>query len=162
MISVKAAWQKASAKLQSMLATAQPGSITGLKRCALHLVGRAKAIAPRDTGNLQNSIHSENEPMHTSTGGLKIRVGVAAISEGENYGLKTHENMAYEGPNVGGAHTQGRGEGTVAKGVSAIEPSDGTAGGKYLERVIRNPETRGNWEKIIGEAIKEALAKAVR
>lgn len=150
-------------KLKGMLTAAEPGTVEGLKQCALHLVGRAKALAPRDTGNLQNSIHSENEPYRTAAGGMKIRVGVSATNNGENYALKTHENMTYQGgPNVGGAHTQRQGEGTERKGLSAVEPSDGSAGGKYLERPIRNPQTLQNWQKIIGNAIKKALAEAVK
>ena len=152
--------QSVMKRLTGMLTAIKPGSVDGLKQCALHIVARGKALAPRDTGNLQNSIHSENEPMPTPDGGLKIRVGVSAVNDGENYGLKTHENMTYQGgPNVGGAHIQGQGELTQKKGVSAVEPSDGTAGGKYLERPIRNPETMDRWQKIIGNAIKKALAK---
>lgn len=155
-------WANAWKRMNAVLAAAQPGAVLGLKRCALHLVARGKALAPRDTGNLQNSIHSENEPIPTAGGGLKIRVGASAVHEGENYGYKTHENMAYDGPNVGGSHEQGRGEKTMAKGVSAVEASDGSAGGKYLERPIRNPATLSRWEQIVGKAVKEALAKAVR
>ena len=113
---------------------------TGIKRAALHLVARARMLAPMDTGNLQNSVATDGRVYKTSSS-LRVIVGATATGgKGAewNYSAKVHENMKYDGPNVGGSQTQNRGPRTLKKGVSKIEPTDGSAGGKYLERPMRN------------------------
>lgn len=112
------------------------GAELGLKKAALHLVARAKALAPEDTRNLVMSIHSSGQ-VERRGDTMVIRVGCLAMDGAENYGQETHEDMEYDGPNVGGTRTQRRGPITVMKGTSSVEPADGSAGGKYLERPIR-------------------------
>ena len=115
----------------------------GLGKATLHFQARAQALAPVDTGNLVNSIRWDGT---VKRGSDYLRTEVTATARSadlsggsvENYAEKTHENMEYDGPNVGGSHTQGRGEKTMAKGTSTVDASDGDAGGKYLERPIRN------------------------
>jgi hypothetical protein len=129
----------------------------GLKKAALHLVARAKALSPIDTGNLSNSIAFDGR-IEETTSMLRAQVTATATGGAEaehNYSAKVHENMVYEGPNVGGAHTQNRGARTLAKGTSKVEPSDGSAGGKYLERPLRNkPE---QYTKIVLAAVQKVL-----
>ena len=119
----------------------------GLRKAALHLVARAKSLAPIDTGNLQNSIANDGRVEETSSM-LRTQITATATggAEGEhNYSAKVHENMQYDGPNVGGSRTQRRGPKTLKRPPSKIEPSDGSAGGKYLERPLRNkPEQYTN------------------
>ena len=134
----------------------------GLLKASLDLVARAKAlapIAPREMlgGNLQNSITTEGF-VREEADRLWIRVGANAWDGPENYGLKTHENMKYEGPDVGGSRTMGLGPRTKekAKHLSPIEPTDGKAGGKYLERPLRNRPER--YVNVISKEIERVLA----
>lgn len=125
-------------------------AVRGLLKAALAVEARAKALAPIDTSTLMQSIAASPKPVRTADGYLaQITATATAASvsgeksgDGTAYSEKVHENMEYDGPNVGGTRTQKRGPKTVAKGISTVEPSDGGAGGKYLERPIRNrPET---------------------
>lgn len=126
----------------------------GLKRGALHLIARAKALAPEDTTTLVQSIHSSGQPVRSGDV-IRVEVGAHAQSNEENYGVKVHEDQVYDGPNVGGTNSLGLGPKTEAKGVSAVEPTDGSAGGKYMTRPIANkPEV---YAEIIGNTIREAL-----
>jgi hypothetical protein len=129
----------------------------GLKRAALHLVARAKALAPKDTGNLQNSVNTDGRVDRTGDS-MKVLVGATATGgkgAEHNYSAKVHENMQYDGPNVGGSRTQRRGPETLAKSTSSIEPTDGSAGGKFLERPLRNKSDQ--YTKIVLKSLKEAL-----
>lgn len=126
----------------------------GLKRCALHVVARAKALAPEDTTSLVQSIHSEDRIVRKGDT-LRVEVGAQAFSGDENYGWEIHEEQEYSGPNCGGSRTIGLGPKTEAKGVSSVEPTDGSAGGKYMTRPIANkPEVYG---EIIARTIREKL-----
>lgn len=136
----------------------------GLKRGALHLIARAKALTPEDSTSLVQSIHSSGEV--TQRGDvLRIEVGAQGASGDEEYAIKVHENQDYQGPNVGGSRTMGLGPKTAGKPISPVEPSDGAAGGKYMTRPIANkPEV---YSDIIGNTLREALeggdaAKKVR
>jgi len=129
----------------------------GLKKAAQHLVARGRAICPEDTRNLVMTIQGTNQVARTSDSMRTEVVALATSDEagGESYAEKVHENMQYDGPNVGGSRTQGRGPRTLAKGASSVEPSDGTAGGKYLERPLRNkPE---QYTEIINATVEGAL-----
>lgn len=131
-----------------------PAMITGLKRAALKLIARAKALCPEDTTTLVQSIHSGGTPVRDGDV-IRVEVGAHATSGDENYGIKIHEDQVYDGPNVGGTRAIGLGDKTEAKGQSSEEPSDGSAGGKYLTRPIANkPEV---YAEIIAAAVKEAL-----
>ena len=127
----------------------------GLLRAGLYAEARAKALAPVDKFNLVNSIHSDDK---VTRGGdyIRLDVGVNA-NQGDvaTYAKKVHENMEYDGPNVGGSNTQKRGPGTRQKGVSSVEPSDGSAGGKYIERAMRNKPQR--YAKIVQRVLAELL-----
>ena len=136
----------------------------GLLQAGLHLEARGKSIAPLDTGNLENSIAADTR---VKRGEDYLRVvitckatngsGKGQGAPGEVYSEKVHENMDYDGPNVGGARTQNRGPKTLARPTSPIEPSDGSAGGKFLERPMRNkPE---QYRDIISAVIKKYLSK---
>ena len=126
----------------------------GLKRAALHLIARAKALAPEDTTSLAQSIHSSGV-VTAGAGVLRVEVGAHAMSGDENYGIDIHENQEYDGPNVGGSRTIGLGPDTEAKGQSTVEPTDGKAGGKFMSRPIFNkPEV---YAEIIARTVKEKL-----
>jgi hypothetical protein len=131
----------------------------GLKKAAQHLLARAKALAPEDQRHLVRNIAATNRVERTQTS-LRTEVVSKATADaagGELYSERVHENMQYEGPNVGGSRTQGRGAVTLAKGVSRVEPSDGTAGGKYLERPLRNRTDQ--YRDIILAAVREVLGE---
>lgn len=146
------------AALKRALASAlgDKGIDQGLKRAALHLIARAKAICPEDTTTLVQSIHSSGK-VETTGDTKRIEVGAHAFSGDENYAITTHEEQEYDGPNCGGSRTMGLGPKTEAKGVSAVEPTDGSAGGKYMARPIQNkPEV---YAEIIARTIHEVLDK---
>jgi hypothetical protein len=94
---------------------------------------------------------------------LRVEVSCKATSEssgekgrpGEVYSEKVHENMDYDGPNVGGSREQGRGLKTSARPISPIESSDGSAGGKFMERPLRNKPEK--YRDIISSVIKKYL-----
>ena len=140
-------------------------AMKGLLRAGLLLEARGKALAAVDTHNLENSIAADQAVKRTAES-LSIQVTCLATSgagvsktggePGEVYSEKVHENMEYDGPNVGGSRTQARGEATIRKGVSVVEPTDGTAGGKFLERPLRNKPEK--YTELITEAVSEALA----
>lgn len=141
--------------LQKAASECQEGLRIGLLRAALHLIARAKALAPEDTTSLAQSIHSSGV-VKKSHDVLRVEVGAHAMSGGENYGIEIHEDQEYDGPNVGGSRTIGLGPKTEAKGVSKVEPTDGSAGGKFMARPIFNkPEV---YLTIISNTVKEKLA----
>lgn len=131
----------------------------GLKLASLHYIARAKAICPVDTGNLVNSLAFNG--IKQGAGYLYAQISAKAVSGKDesvhiNYAYKVHENMVYDGPRVGGSGTQNRGPKTLAKGISAIDQSDGTAGGKYMERPLRN--NTDVYRKLIFDAIGKAMS----
>jgi hypothetical protein len=151
-------------KVQKALANGQQEIIDaakkGLLRAALHLQARAQALAPVDTHNLENSIKA-NENVKQGADYLRAEVTANANTKNketgqiESYAKKVHENMDYQGPNVGGSRSQAQGPDTIKKGSSIVESSDGTAGGKFIERPLKNkPEV---YAKIVNAALEEVL-----
>ena len=132
----------------------------GLLKAGLLLEARAKELAPLATGNLTANIAAQDKVQRTPAS-LRVEVtALATASEGEKtvvYSANVHENMEYDGPNVGGSRTQQRGELTLRKGTPKTEPSDGTPGGKYLERPLRNRADR--YQKIINDEVTKELKK---
>ena len=130
----------------------------GLLRAAMLLEARAKALAPVDTGTLQASIAAQDKVQRTPAS-LRAEVSALATSGGGErtavYSATVHENMDYDGPNVGGSRTQPRGPATEAKSPSRVEPSDGSPGGKYLERPLRNKPER--YQRIITDEVSKDL-----
>ena len=126
----------------------------GMKRAAEFMRARIIPLTPVDTANLMSSISRDKEVTKNAMAWF-IRVGAnATAQDGQSYAIRVHENMDYDGPNVGGARTQRRGPLTLKKPRSPIVSSDGAAGGKYMERVVRNEPQRYN--EIVQKQVKKA------
>jgi hypothetical protein len=107
-----------------------------------NLEGHAKNLAPKDKGELTDSIVSQKPKLEGSA-------WVVAVGANKPYAAKMHELLE---PAIGAIYQ--RGPGTRAKS-TATASRFGVAGGKYLERPLIG--MKRTYTKRIADAIKGGL-----
>lgn len=143
-------------KLSASMAAKQKRLATNVKRAAndvlLNAEADAKALSPRDKGDLENSIHANKAEFNNH---------VVSGSIGSNlvYALRRHEEHIREGTwnkyergvKYEGYYVNGRGEVTRAK----PEVRGYMPGRKYLENAARI--NKDNWRREIAHAVSDTF-----